>query len=236
MEASMRWSRSEIDRLHPILEQISADLSPVDGKQILVLCSGMGEVAFWLAEMMETGKVVGLELDPDALTLARRSAHEMGLEQIVSFQVAEKDHIPFADRTFDALVSEFIVYPSEMPTEIGQLEMARVLKPGGKMIVTDVLLTQQLSTQVRQSFAAVGLDYLCEATINDFKSWMTQAGLINIKVLDLSATLRNAWEARQETDKLATHQPGYSNLLGYGNFGLGRAIQYIYLCSEKAKS
>ena len=66
----MKWSRSEIDHLLPILEQISSDLAPVDGKQILVLCSATGEVVFWLAEMMEQGKVTGMELDEDALEIA----------------------------------------------------------------------------------------------------------------------------------------------------------------------
>ncbi|MGE5123313.1 MAG: hypothetical protein ACM3H7_02260, partial [Acidobacteriaceae bacterium] len=73
----MKWSRSEIDNLSSILEQIAFDLGPVDGKKILVLCSASGEVALRLAEMMEFGHVVGLELDQEALEIARRSAHEM---------------------------------------------------------------------------------------------------------------------------------------------------------------
>ncbi len=76
----MKWSRSEIEHLLPILEQVSSDLATVDGKKILVLCSATGEVAFWLGEMMEQGKVTGLELDREALAVARRAAHEMGLE------------------------------------------------------------------------------------------------------------------------------------------------------------
>ena len=59
----MKWSRNEINHLLPILEQLSSDLAPVDGKNILVLCSATGEVAFWLAELMEQGSVIGLELD-----------------------------------------------------------------------------------------------------------------------------------------------------------------------------
>ncbi|MFZ2098892.1 MAG: class I SAM-dependent methyltransferase, partial [Anaerolineales bacterium] len=75
----MKWGLNEIERLSPILEQISSDLTPVDGKQVLVLCSATGEVAFWLGEMMEQGKVTGLELDPELLEIARRTTHEMGL-------------------------------------------------------------------------------------------------------------------------------------------------------------
>ncbi len=80
---------------------------------------------------MEQGHVTGLELDQEALDIARRSAHEMGLEQVVEFFPAERDRIPMPDYSYDALVSEFIVYPTSIPTKIGQAEMARLLKPGG---------------------------------------------------------------------------------------------------------
>jgi len=229
----MKWSRNEINHLLPILEQLSSDLAPVEGKNILVLCSGTGEVAFWLGEMMERGHVIGLELDPKALENARRSAHEMGLDQVVEFLPAEKQRIPMADSSFDALVSEFIVYPTSTLTEIGQPEMARVLKPGGKMVLTDVIVTKPLPGPMRQELATIGLDYLCDGTPNDFRSWMADAGLINIEVDDLTTTVRNAWEDRYTADIAATHQIGYSYLLNDQQVGLGNSIFYIYVRGEK---
>src|SRR4030042_4376790 len=181
----MKWSRNEINRLLPLLEQISSDLAPVDGKNILVVCSDTGEVGFWLGEMMEQGHVVGLELDQEALGIAQRSACEMGLQQMVELLPAEKQRVPLPDSSFDALVSEFIVYPTSTPTEIGQPEMARVLKPGGTMILTDVIVTSPLPGHIRQALAAIGLDYLCDGTADDFHRWMADAGLVNINVNDL---------------------------------------------------
>jgi ubiquinone/menaquinone biosynthesis C-methylase UbiE len=160
-EVDMKWNRSEIDRLAPILEQLSSDLVPVDGKHILVLGSASGDVVFRLAEMMEAGKVTGLELDSESLELARRAAHEMGLEGMVEFMPTNKDRLPMPDASFDALVSEFIVFPTSSPTEIGQTEMARVIKPGGKLVLTDVIVTQSLPLQVRQS-RPDRLDYLAK--------------------------------------------------------------------------
>lgn len=229
----MKWNRSEIDRLSPILEQLSADLAPVDGKRILVLCSAAGEMAFRLAEMMETGKVSGLELDNESLAIARRAAHEMGLEGMVEFLPAEKDNLPADDSSFDVVVSEFIVYPTSSPTEIGQGEMARVLAPGGKLALTDVIVTKPLPPQVRQELTLIGLDYMCEATQDDFKSWMNDAGLVNVQVNDVTSILREAWELRRETDLSVAHQRGFSYLLDNGNFGLGKAIFYIYVRGEK---
>jgi len=179
----------------------------VDGKKILVLCSVTGEVAFWLGEMMEQGKVTGLELDPESLDLARRTAHEMGLEGVVEFLPAEKVHLPIDDGSYDALVSEFIIYPTSAPTEIGQPEMARVLVPGGRMILTDVIITRPMPQPVRHELAEIGLDYLCEATRDEFRSWMAEAGLTNIEVIDLTPLVRNAWEYNGRlTYTLSTNQ------------------------------
>jgi ubiquinone/menaquinone biosynthesis C-methylase UbiE len=231
----MKWSRSEINRLLPILEQISSDLAPVDGKNILVLCSDTGEVVFWLGEMMEQGHVVGLELDQEALGIAQRSAHEMGLEQMVELLPAEKQRIPLPDSSFDALVSEFIVYPTSTPTEISQPEMARVLKPGGKMILTDVIVTSPLPGHIRQALAAIGMDYLCDGTADDFHRWMADAGLVNINVQDLTPLVRSVWEDKHATDLVASHEKGYSYLLDDPQTGLGNEIYYLYVHGEKPK-
>lgn len=232
----MKWGRNEIDRLSPILEQVSADLAPVDGKNILVLCSGQGEVAFWLGEMMEQGKVTGLELDEESLEVARRASHEMGLDGMVELRQAEKDHIPLPAETLDGLVSEFIVYPTRAPTEIGQAEMARVLRPGGRMILTDVILTKPLPQEVREELEIIGLDYLCEATVDDFRHWMEAAGLVDVEVQDMTRFLQPVWEARRETDRAVAHRSGYSYLLDDDQYGLGKAIQYIYVRGEKPKT
>jgi ubiquinone/menaquinone biosynthesis C-methylase UbiE len=235
MEAEMKWSRSEIERLLPILEQMSSDLRPVDGKKIIVLCSATGEVAFWLGEMMERGKVTGLELDPEALDLAGRSAHAMGLEGVVEFLPAEKQHLPLIDSCYDALVSEFIVYPTSTPTEIGQAEMARVLVPGGRMILTDVIITRPLPQPIRQELTAIGLDYLCEGSPDEFRSWMADAGMINVEIIDFTPTVRNAWEFKRNADRSPQHQPGYYYLLDDPVWGLGKAIFYIYVRGNKPK-
>src|SRR4030042_3450257 len=163
--------------------------------------------------MMEQGHVTGLELDKGALENARRPAHEMGLDQVVEFLPAEKQHIPMLDSIFDGLVSEFIVYPTTTPTEIGQPEMARVLTPGGKMILTDVVVTKSLPQQVRQELATIGQDYLYEGTPDSFRSWMVDAGLFYVEVRDLTPIGQKIWEDRYAADLAATHAAGYSYFL-----------------------
>jgi SAM-dependent methyltransferase len=236
VEVIMNWSRSEIEHLSPILEQLSADLAPLDGKQVLVLGSASGEVAFWLAEMMEQGKVIGLELDAESLQISRDAAHEMGLENVVEFLPAEKQRVPLPDANTDALVSEFIIYPSSAPAEISLVEMARVLKPGGRIILTDVLLSKPVDPSVREAFQFIGLDYLRETTQDDLRSRMGSAGLVHLHYIDLTPTVRSLWESRRSADPASTHQAGYTYLLDDPEISLGNGIFYLYLGAEKPKS
>ena len=122
------------------------------------------------------------------------------LAKVVNFQKAEISRIPLPDESFDALVSEFIVFPTPAPTQIGQPEMARVLKPGGRMVITDVIVTQPVSPEIRQELNAIGLDYLCEGTTDDFRTWMLAAGLTGIEVLDLTPVVKAVWEQRRRQD------------------------------------
>jgi SAM-dependent methyltransferase len=229
----MKWTQAEIERLSPVLEQIRMDLEPINGKNILVLCSAGGDVAFWLARQMKRGKVTGLELDLRLLESARRLAKEQGLRNLVEFRQAEKTCIPFPNDTFDALVSEFIVFPTLAPTEIGQPEMARVLKSGGMMVLTDVIVAKPIPHDVRADLQAIGLDYLCEGTQDEFRRWMEEAGLIDIEVVDLTSTVRRVWEQRRRTLPPLEEHRGYGYLLDDPNFGLGEAIFYIYVRGKK---
>lgn len=229
----MKWALSEIELLSPILDQIRIDLEPLDDKNILVLCSAGGEVALWLAKKLKQGKVTGLELDQDLLERAGQLAKEQGLENLVEFRQAEKTFLPLPDDTFDALVSEFIVFPTPAPTEIGQPEMRRVLKSGGRILLTDVIVTKAIPQDVRADFQAIGLDYLCVGTQDDFRRWMEETGLIGVEVVDLTPTVRQVWEQRRRTIPMTEKRRGYAYLLDDPDFRLGEAIFYIYVRGKK---
>lgn len=83
------------------------------------------------------------------------------------------------------VLSEFIVNPTTMETDIGQPEMARVLKKGGNILITDLVITQP-DKNILEELKKIGVLYICKATIYDLKKWMKEAGLINIKIKDLS--------------------------------------------------
>lgn len=227
----MRWAENEIEMLSPILEQVRRDLEPLDDRNILVLCSASGDIAFWLARGLKRGRITGLELDQRLLEHSSQRAREQGLSSVIDFRPAEKTRIPFPDSTFDALVSEFVVFPTPTPTEIGQPEMARVIKPGGVMVLTDVIVTKPIPQEVRAGLQVIGLDYLCEGTQDDFLRWMEEADLTEVEVLDFTPVVRQVWEKRRES--MSTTLEGFTYLLDDPNFKLGEAIFYIYARGKK---
>src|SRR3990172_5830145 len=232
----MQWSQSEIEELSTILERIQADLEPLNGKSILVLCSAAGEIPLWLAQRMTQGNIMGVELNDDLLDAARRSASEKRLDHLLEFRKAEKTRLSLPEGMFDGLISEFVIFPTSMPTEIGQPEMARVLKTGGRMLITDVIVTRSISPEARQALNTIGLDYLCEGTADDFRSWMQEAGLTDIEVEDLTPMVKAVWEQRRMQDPESDHHTGYSLLLDDPAIRLGKGILYIYVRGTKSLS
>lgn len=229
----MKWSQVETEKLSPILKQVQSDMEPLEEKSILVLCCAGGDVAFLLGKRMKSGHIIGLELSEELLETAQRSAKEKGLEGIVEFRKAKRAHIPLPDGMLDALVSEFIIFPTPLPTEMGQQEMTRVLKPGGKIVLTDVIITKPAPQKLRTELQTIGLDYLCDGTIDDFRDWMKEAGLTDIEFIDFTPVVKEVWKQRRNIDASPERQRGYSLLLEDPVFRLGEAIFYIYVRGKK---
>ncbi len=229
----MKWSPIEIEMLSPILEKVWEAAKLLGDERLLVLCSAGGEMVFRLAEKMKGGHIVGAELDPALVEASRLAAAERGLDHLVEFCPAEKTRLPFIDNSFNALVSEFIVYPTTMPTEIGQVEMARVLQPDGRMVITDVIAPQPATAEIRQELRKIGLEYLCEASAEDFREWMVGAGLCDVEVKDLTPLVKTVWEARAKADPAEGHRKGYALLLEESPVTLGKGLFYISVHGTK---
>ncbi len=229
----MNWSGSEIEMLSPVLEKVWEEAELLGDENLLVLCSATGEMAFWLAEKMKAGHIVGAEVDPRLVEASRLAAETRGLGGRVEFCPTEKTWLPFQDDTFDALISEFVVFSSPTPTEVGQPEMAQVLKPGGRMVITDVIAPQPVPPEIREELHKIGLEYLCEATKEDFHSWMEEAGLCEVEVMDITSIVRLIWEKRAREDLAADHRKGYALLLGESPVALGKGLFYIYARATK---
>lgn len=224
----MAWDESEVKALGDVLERVVAALGPLEGKHVLVLCSAEGDVAFRLVPLVGDGTVVGLELHEPSLAHARARAAELGIGPRLRFGKAARSRIPFPFGSFEALVSEFVVHPSPEPTEIGQPEMARVVRHAGRIVLTDVLAPGPLPEDARERLRDAGLDYVCDASPDAMRSWMEDAGLVDVDIEDITDLVRPVWKARRARAKKGSKaRTGLDLLLGKGEHSLGSGVRYV---------
>jgi SAM-dependent methyltransferase len=121
------------------------------GETVLDLGSGGGFDVFIAGRKVgATGRALGVDMTPEMLGNARNNlAHyrkETGLDN-VEFRLGEIEHLPVADNSVDAIISNCVINLSPDKTQVWR-EMARVLKPGGRVAVSDMALVKPLPPEV----------------------------------------------------------------------------------------
>jgi ubiquinone/menaquinone biosynthesis C-methylase UbiE len=106
------------------------------GMRLLDVGCGPGSITRGLAERLAPGEVVGLDLSPDALAVAREDAAARGLAYL-RYELGSVYELPFADASFDAVFAHQVLQHLREP-RAALVEMLRVLKPGGLVAVRDV--------------------------------------------------------------------------------------------------
>ena len=159
--------------------QAIAALTP--GETVLDLGSGAGFDCFLAARQVgETGRVIGVDMTPEMLAKARNNAEQGGFAN-VEFRLGELEHLPVADNTADAIISNCVINLSPEKAKVFG-EAFRVLKPGGRLAVSDVVRTAELPESVAADLALYTGCIAGASSITELTEMLRAAGFANIRI------------------------------------------------------
>ena len=159
-----------------------------EGEVLVDLGSGGGLDVFLAARQVgPSGKAIGIDMTPEMLELARSNAKKGGYQN-VEFLEGHIDNLPLDDASADIITSNCVINLAEDKSKVFR-EMYRVLKPGGRVAVSDIALKQELPAEIAQSVAALVGCVAGAITITAYEEGLKDAGFQNVVVIDSKADL-----------------------------------------------
>jgi len=176
-----------------------AELKP--GEIVVDLGSGGGFDVFLAGQKVgPEGRAIGVDMTPDMLDKARRNTEtyrdRTGLDN-VEFRLGEIEHLPLPDNSADAVISNCVINLSPDKAAVFR-EAFRVLRPGGRVAVSDIVLTAPLPEAIADSIAAYVGCVAGASLLDDYIGFLRDAGFEDIKV----AETRKAVESLAEDDPI----------------------------------
>lgn len=159
-----------------------------EGEIVVDLGSGGGLDVFLAARQVgPTGRVYGIDMTPDMLELARKNAAKSGFEN-VEFREGMIDAIPLENESADLVISNCVINLAPDKRAVFR-EIYRVLKPGGRVAVSDIALKQELPDELAQSVAALVGCIAGAITFQEYQEGLRAAGFTEVAVIDSGADL-----------------------------------------------
>jgi SAM-dependent methyltransferase len=151
------------------------------GQTVLDLGSGGGIDCFMAAKKVgEAGHVIGVDMTAEMLEKARANQARLGFKN-VEFRLGEIEHLPVADKTVDVIISNCVVNLSPDKPQVFR-EAFRVLKPGGKLALSDIVTDGPLPQEVKDSLSAWAGCVAGALDVKDYVADLEAAGFTNIEL------------------------------------------------------
>jgi SAM-dependent methyltransferase len=158
------------------------------GEVVVDLGSGGGLDVFLASKKVgPTGRSIGIDMTPAMIERAQANAKAGGYEN-VEFHLATIDRLPLADASVDCVISNCVLNLAPDKPAVFR-EIARVLKPGGRLAVGDIALKAELPQQLAQSLAAYVGCIAGAIRIEDYREGLLAAGIEHVEIVDSGADL-----------------------------------------------
>jgi arsenite methyltransferase len=152
-----------------------------EGETVLDLGSGAGaDVLISARRVGETGKAIGLDMTDEMLALARANAAEAGVAK-VEFVKGYMEEIPLADNTVDVVISNCVINLAADKRKV-LAEAARVLRPGGRFAVSDVIADPDMDRATREDMQQWTGCVAGALTRGQFEAMLADEGLVDVEI------------------------------------------------------
>ncbi len=153
------------------------------GDTVVDLGSGAGIDCFLAAKKVgDIGKVIGVDMAPQMIDKARENVSKSEFNN-VEFRLGEIEHLPVANDTADLIISNCVINLSPDKPQVFR-EAFRILKPGGELMVSDIVLLGELPEAVRNSINAYAACVAGAMLKDDYLDAIKNAGFENIEIVD----------------------------------------------------
>ena len=170
------------------------------GERVLDLGSGAGFDAFLAARQVgDVGSVIGVDMTPEMISKARANVGKTDLRN-VEFRLGEIEHLPTADASVDVIMSNCVINLSTDKAKVFR-EAFRVLAPGGRVAISDIVALREIPPDVQNDLEAYAGCVSGAALVPEVESMLAAAGFTDIRVelKSNSASLVEGWSPGAET-------------------------------------
>ena len=166
-----------------------------EGETVLDLGSGAGFDSFLAANKVgPTGRIIGIDMTPDMISKAQENT-EKGSYKNVEFRLGEIEKLPVEDDTVDVILSNCVINLSTDKPSVFR-EAYRVLKPGGRLAISDIVATAEIPKEYKNDLALYSTCVSGALLVSDLEEILIEAGFhdIQIKPKDESRIFIREWD------------------------------------------